>query len=311
MDKKNIKWIGNVFTILAIVFLIKKMLSINVEYSSLLTTSNIFYLTVFSTLYGFHIYMVCISWKTIVYIITQKKVKFSSASLVLCKANLLKYIPGNVFQYVGRNDLAVKEDLKHADVALATMIDIIMNILGVFFLAVLCYSSGAIILLEEYGTNLLKAGLVLLFIVIIAVGIIYRFFKAKCKQFIFKIRVFFTKKNILYIIACLMYYFFWGIFTGFIFIGVLTQIVGISLDFHQSRIILGAFLLSWILGFIMPGAPGGIGIREASLTLMLNSFSNVESILFGIVIYRIVNVFGDLIGLLFARITCICVENKE
>ena len=255
--------------------------------------------------------MVCISWKTIVYIITQKKVKFSSASLVLCKANLLKYIPGNVFQYVGRNDLAVKEDLKHADVALATMIDIIMNILGVFFLAVLCYSSGAIILLEEYGTNLLKAGLVLLFIVIIAVGIIYRFFKAKCKQFIFKIRVFFTKKNILYIIACLMYYFFWGIFTGFIFIGVLTQIVGISLDFHQSRIILGAFLLSWILGFIMPGAPGGIGIREASLTLMLNSFSNVESILFGIVIYRIVNVFGDLIGLLFARITCICVENKE
>ena len=61
----------------------------------------------------------------------------------------------------------------------------------------------------------------------------------------------------------------------------------------------------------MPGAPGGIGIREASLTLMLNSFSNVESILFGIVIYRIVNVFGDLIGLLFARITCICVENKE
>lgn len=108
-----------------------------------------------------------------------------------------------------------------------------------------------------------------------------------------------------------MYYFFWGIFTGFIFIGVLTQIVGISLDFHQSRIILGAFLLSWILGFIMPGAPGGIGIREASLTLMLNSFSNVESILFGIVIYRIVNVFGDLIGLLFARITCICVENKE
>ena len=189
MDKKNIKWIGNVFTILAIVFLIKKMLSINVEYSSLLTTSNIFYLTVFSTLYGFHIYMVCISWKTIVYIITQKKVKFSSASLVLCKANLLKYIPGNVFQYVGRNDLAVKEDLKHADVALATMIDIIMNILGVFFLAVLCYSSGAIILLEEYGTNLLKAGLVMLFIVIIAVGIIYRFFKAKCKQFIFKIRV--------------------------------------------------------------------------------------------------------------------------
>ena len=51
--------------------------------------------------------------------------------------------------------------------------------------------------------------------------------------------------------------------------------VGLALDLlahnvfaaNESQILLltGAYAAAWVLGFIMPGAPGGLGVREAVL----------------------------------------------
>lgn len=63
--------------------------------------------------------------------------------------------------------------------------------------------------------------------------------------------------------------------------------------------------VSWLLGFIVPGAPGGIGIREFVLVLGLTPLIGEPSALVAAVLFRLVTVGGDglmaLTGLLVQR----------
>lgn len=301
MNNKKLKYVGNILTIFAIVFIIKRLISMELDYSILLERRNLIFFIISSILYGVHIFMVCFSWKTIVYIITNVKVKFPTASVVLCKSNLLKYIPGNVFQYVGRNELAVKVNLKHGDVAFSTVVDIIFNIVGVFIVSIICYFPGLRLWYQNYAkSNLSTIGL-LFGLLLLFSGISILVFKNQVINIIKKGSLLFKRENIGRTFACILYYMFWAVYTGGIFLLVLKQIVGIKFGCTQGIIILGAFLLSWIFGFIMPGAPGGIGIREMMLTLLLQNKIEVQPILFGIVIYRIINILGDFFGLFLAK----------
>ena len=57
-----------------------------------------------------------------------------------------------------------------------------------------------------------------------------------------------------------------------------------------------AYLLSWLLGFLMPGVPGGVNICETATT----RFIQEDIVLLAIVIFRFVNILGDLMAYLHA-----------
>ena len=65
---------------------------------------------------------------------------------------------------------------------------------------------------------------------------------------------------------------------------------------------LGTYLFSWIIGFITPGAPGGIGIREAVMVLMCGSFMSTETIMLYAVTMRIISTLGDVVAFLVGLI---------
>lgn len=61
-------------------------------------------------------------------------------------------------------------------------------------------------------------------------------------------------------------------------------------------LLVGAFASSWILGFLAPGAPAGLGIREAVLLVWLgNAFGPTISVAL-IVMLRIATTLGDLLN---------------
>lgn len=54
-----------------------------------------------------------------------------------------------------------------------------------------------------------------------------------------------------------------------------------------------SYATSWLAGKITPGAPGGIGVREAALVLLLgNTIGETEALLLGVAL-RVVTTFGD------------------
>jgi uncharacterized membrane protein YbhN (UPF0104 family) len=64
----------------------------------------------------------------------------------------------------------------------------------------------------------------------------------------------------------------------------------------------GAFAGSWILGFIAPGAPAGLGIREAILSAWLSGSLPPTQVVLLVVILRIATTLGDLINFAWGSI---------
>ncbi len=59
---------------------------------------------------------------------------------------------------------------------------------------------------------------------------------------------------------------------------------------------LSAFSFAWILGFVVPGAPGGLGVFETSLILKMGSLTPEASLIGAVLGYRIIATMSDLLG---------------
>lgn len=64
----------------------------------------------------------------------------------------------------------------------------------------------------------------------------------------------------------------------------------------------GAFAGSWILGFLAPGAPAGLGVREAILSLWLGTALDAAVAVSVIVLLRIATTAGDLLSFLWGSL---------
>lgn len=271
-----------------------------IDYQIIFRGGNIVKFLILSLLYGLSLLMLCIPWKSLVAILSGQNIRFYEAAFIWNKSNIMKYIPGNIFQYVARNEIAAVMGLNHIMVALATMLDVIINLIGVLFVAVIFYWQGIwkgiafVRQCVEYR---------FVFLILLLITIIIWVFRKKIKKCIHKIREL-TIEQICKCILSSVFYSVWAVCASAIFLFILMWILDVDLNMQSLPVIAGAFLLSWVIGFILPGAPGGIGIREAAIAMLLysNSIVQEEIILSGIVIYRIINIVGDLWGLGFAYI---------
>jgi hypothetical protein len=60
------------------------------------------------------------------------------------------------------------------------------------------------------------------------------------------------------------------------------------------------FALAWVAGFVVPGAPGGLGVREAILTAGLEPVHGAGTALSLALTFRVVTVVGDAVGFLIS-----------
>jgi uncharacterized membrane protein YbhN (UPF0104 family) len=63
-----------------------------------------------------------------------------------------------------------------------------------------------------------------------------------------------------------------------------------------------AAIFAWLVGFLTPGAPGGIAVREALLVSLLTHITADDTILIAALILRITTTVGDLILYLFGNL---------
>ena len=73
-------------------------------------------------------------------------------------------------------------------------------------------------------------------------------------------------------------------------------------DMRMAFDVAALFLLAWLIGFITPGAPGGIGVREASLLIATTAIMGAGPALLFAAATRIVTLGGDALFALAALI---------
>ncbi len=63
-------------------------------------------------------------------------------------------------------------------------------------------------------------------------------------------------------------------------------------------LLLSAFSFAWLLGLVVPGAPGGIGVFEATVTGLLESDFGAAALLSAVAFYRLTSVLAEAMGAL-------------
>jgi uncharacterized membrane protein YbhN (UPF0104 family) len=84
------------------------------------------------------------------------------------------------------------------------------------------------------------------------------------------------------------------ILSGIVLVLIYQYLLDVPIDsIGKVFVIISGFVISWLLGYVMPGAPGGIGIRESIMVLLFSPYFGKENALFAAIIYRLITIIAD------------------
>jgi hypothetical protein len=216
------------------------------------------------------------------------------AILVYLKTNIYKYIPGNVWHFYGRIDRVSKAGGSLGVASLSVLLEPLLMAAAALIVALISSGIG----LSQTATNIWILGLQILILVGVLIGIhprilnlvIHRLSKSKkgAKE----------AKNVeldrypwLPLLGELGFLMFRG--SGFL----LTLLAIMPIGFDRIPQLLSVFSFAWLLGLIVPGAPGGIGVFEATAIALLppTQFPS-GAILSCVALFRVVSILAEVIA---------------
>lgn len=209
------------------------------------------------------------------------------------KTNIAKYLPGNIWHYYGRIDAATKAGASLGAASVSVLLEPLLMAASALLMAVLCSQQ----IWAKYGVPILVLqGLVLLGILgtvhpKVLNPVIQRLGKQKQKQqnpaetsstpFVleqYPLKPFLGELGFL-------------ILRGIGFLLTFLAIHPIALE--ELPVLLGAFSVAWLLGLVVPGAPGGIGVFEATAISLLDRSFAPGIILSVVACYRLISVLAE------------------
>lgn len=291
--KKIVKLLGNALVIAALLFVVKKFADMDIDPKDLASAEIIISLLLSIAVQGFFIVIGCIPWLGFTRALSGRKIPFSAAMPVYTKSNIYKYVPGNVFQYVGRNKLAVDMNISHIDVVCATILDILFCVFWTGIIALMLLRGRIAGLLEKYGGKILVVGIAGIMLIAVILIFVRLKFGDKLKEYISRYSKAFEKENRKSSMAGIFYYLASNCVLAVSYFVCLRLVIGSAADFSELTVLTGAFMFAWIIGFITPGAPGGIGIRE-SVMIFVSGAAHQERIVLFVLVMRLASVFADL-----------------
>lgn len=299
--KKIIKTAGNIIMIAALAFVVKKLLDMDISLSQFKSGRVISSFVIGCIVQTVIIIFSCIPWLVFTQSLSGRKIPFSAAMPVYTQSNIYKYLPGNVFQYVGRNKLAADMNISHVDVACATVLDILFCVFWTGIISVILLGSKIAELMGKYGRNLLIVGAAGVVLMIVMVLLVRFKFCEKLASYISRYSKAFEKDNRPTLMKGIFYYLLQNAVSAVMYFTCLMLIVGSEASFKELVTLTGAFMFAWIIGFVTPGAPGGIGIREGVMLFVCgNSFS--DKIVLYVLVMRISSVFADVAAFAVGKI---------
>lgn len=214
---------------------------------------------------------------------------------VYLKTNIAKYIPGNVWHYYGRIIAAKNANISTGTATLSVLLEPLL--MGAAALITVLLSSqftshNTFLFLQILQILCLVGVLCVLHPKFLNIGIgIVQGLKIKKS----------TSSTVLNSAISLKYPLrpllgelgFLGLRgTGFI----LTLFALSPLNLSQIPFLLGAFSFAWLLGFIVPGAPGGLGVFEATAIALLQYHFPSAVVISAIGLYRLISILAETSG---------------
>ncbi len=211
-----------------------------------------------------------------------QKVSAQWAIRVYLKTNIAKYIPGNVWHYYGRIRLATDANIPTSIATLSVLLEPLLLAAAALIVALVGTSSQ---------NRLLQVFSLAVVLIAIHPLILNQGLKLLSKL-----------KNKGNDVKKIDHYPFLPLLGELGFLGlrgagfVLTFWALDPVNFNQIPILISSFSLAWLLGLVVPGAPGGIGVFEATAIALLGSLFSPGLILSVVALYRLISILAEVIG---------------
>ncbi len=277
--KESTKYIGFLLTLVSFYYIILSLIQNYNKIEQLLTGEILF----FAILLGLLLYTVSqfnlvLAWQ----ILLKKqypKIKFKIFYYIVGISQIGKYLPGNIGHVIGRVYLAQKFKIKILDSSKSLVYE---SILVVF--------AGMIVSLgyfNYYKNNILGINITafkVLFLATLISILIYLFYPTNKKQ---------RFLNIKSVLTILLLYIF-----SFAMLGLILYFIQFLLnttEYISLTKYIVVITISFIAGYIVPGSPAGIGIREFVFVTILSNEIDTSVSLALIFILRIITILGDIL----------------
>ena len=186
-------------------------------------------------------------------------------------SQISRYLPGNIFHIAGRHLLGLSAGIPNLTLIKSSIFEI-----GFISLAGLTFSVLLIPVITD--SEITKWSIFGFLLTIIFCYLIFlKFYNPK-----------FSTAFLSYVVYLFL--------SGLLFLGLLYVVVN-ELNFDTSAliIVIAGYIFAWLIGLITPGAPAGVGIREAILIFMLKGYLLEVDILVAVLLGRAITVLGDCI----------------
>lgn len=215
----------------------------------------------------------------------EKPFGFVYAYYYFSKTEIAKYLPGNIFHFVGRQALAHKIGITQKQMAKISLLHSIL-LLGGTIVAATLFSFFS----QEVPPFILT--LMLLSSIIIFISLVYMYPSIHIKKKI-----------------SLNLYLAFSIALQGIILGIIVLYQSDNYSWSLFCLSISIYILSWLIGYVTPGASGGLGVREGTfiaITSYINFDIHADIVIFAVLIVRLINILVDI--LLYA--STFALENK-
>jgi len=273
--KKAAYFLGKSLGLLGLIFVFYKLsqeytLATFVEKISLLLdiVPYLLLLNLASTLIGIY------AWHIMLLNYAKQPFPYITSYYYFAKTEISKYLPGNIFHFIGRQALASKIGISQMEMAKISLLFSFLLLAGTII-----SSTFFAFLSNGIPTYILTLMVLSSIIILMSVVFLYPSFPISKK----------VQMNMILAVSVALQ----GVMLG--------VIVMFQSDHFEAGIFfqcVSIYIVSWLIGFVTPGASGGLGIREGTFIaiaayLHINISSDI--IIFSVLLVRLINIFVDIV----------------
>lgn len=200
---------------------------------------------------------------------------------VYLKTNLAKYLPGNVWHYYGRVSAATSFGVSFSAATLSVLLEPLLMAAAAIGIVLLAAQPVKILPILGLASVLIAVHPRFLNIAIRYLGSLKKGAGLDSSQSLVK------RYPLVPLLGELGFLGLRG--TGFL----LTVLAFQPVELSEIPLLLEAFSLSWLLGLIVPGAPGGVGVFEVTAIAILNQSFAPAIVISAIAFYRLISILAE------------------
>ena len=232
--------------------------------------------------------------------IFQQSLGLAKGIRVYLITNIAKYLPGNVWHFYGRINAVSQKRGSLSAATFSVLLEPLLMAASALLIAI--FSTALGLVKTDLNFTIYLGQLLVLMAVLVGIHprilnpLLDRLSRSKEKVTLEQ-KTELTTYPFLPFLGEIGFVLFRGL--GFIFAFMVLQ----SITFSQIPSVISAFSIAWLLGLIVPGAPGGVGVFEATAIALLDeSQFPPANVLIVVALYRVISILAEAIAALIAWI---------